>query len=123
MLGQTIRKTSNGYEEMNGKVKDWMPPHVMMDFTDHKKQKHLVVLVVLPTGVMHYNTTKTDIVVGSSQDKLQIKIIWPHNMTDVMKLLRQFLDTWHGDDINMWQCLAMEKAFNLLKEKATGFFG
>ena len=43
------KKKSNGYEEMNGKVKDWMPPHVMMDFTDHKKQKHLVMVVVLPT--------------------------------------------------------------------------
>ena len=44
-----------------------LKPHVMMDFTDHKKQKHLVVVVVLPTGVMHYNTTNTDIEVGSTQ--------------------------------------------------------
>ena len=39
---------------MNSKVKDWMPPHVVTDFTDHRKQKHLVVVVVLLTGVMHY---------------------------------------------------------------------
>ena len=42
-------------------------------------------------------------------------------MTDVIKLLSQFLDTWRGDNINMWQCLAMEKAFNQLKEKAMDF--
>ena len=29
------------------------------------------------------------IAVGSTQDELQIKIIWLHNMTDVMKLLSQ----------------------------------
>ena len=42
---------------MNSKVKELMSPHVVMDFTDHKKQEHLVVPVILPTGVMHYNTT------------------------------------------------------------------
>ena len=42
-------------------------------------------------------------------------------MTDVMKLLSQFSDTWHRDDTNMWQCLVMEKAFNQLKEKGTDF--
>ena len=47
----------------------------MTDFTDHKKQKYLVVVVVvfLPMGVMHDNTTNTDIKVGSMLDKLQIK--------------------------------------------------
>ena len=49
---------SNGNEEMNSKVKDWMPPHVKSDFTDHMKQKHLVVLVVLLMRVVHYNTNK-----------------------------------------------------------------
>ena len=72
-------------------------------------------------GVVHYNTTNTDITVGSTQDKLHIKIIWLHNKMDVTKLLSQFPDTWHGDDISMWQHLAMEKAFNLLKEKAMDF--
>ena len=55
------KKKSNGYEEMNSKVKDWMPPHVITDFTDHFKQKHLVLVVVLPAGVAHFNTTITDI--------------------------------------------------------------
>ena len=27
------KKKNNGNEEMNSKVKYWMPPHVMMDFT------------------------------------------------------------------------------------------
>ena len=54
-------KKSNGYEEMNSKVKDWMTPHVIMDLTDHKKQKHLVVVVVFPAGVVHYNTMNMDI--------------------------------------------------------------
>ena len=54
---------------MNSKVKDWMPPHVIMDFMDHKKQKHLVVVLDLPMGVAHYNTTSMDIAVGSTQDE------------------------------------------------------
>ena len=40
------KKKSKQYEETNSKVKDWMPPHVVTDFTDHKKQKHLVVVVL-----------------------------------------------------------------------------
>ena len=72
-------------------------------------------------GVTHYNTTNMDIVIGSAQGELQIKIIWPHNVTDVMKLLSQFLHTWHGDDINMQEHLVMEKAINKLKEKAMDF--
>ena len=86
-----------------------MLPHVMTDFMDHKKQKHLVVVVVLPTGVAHYNTTTMDIEVGSMQDEVQIKIIWPNNMMDVTKLLRQFPRTWHANYLNMQQCLVMEK--------------
>ena len=51
-----------------------MLSHVMTDFTDPKKQKYLVVVVFfLPMGVMQYNTTNSDIEVGSMQDKLQIK--------------------------------------------------
>ena len=69
------KKKGSGDEEMTSKVKDWMPPHVMTDFTDHKKQKHLVVLVVLPIGVVQYNTTNMNIVVGRTQDELQIKIM------------------------------------------------
>ena len=42
-------------------------------------------------------------------------------MMDVTKLLSQFLHTWHVDNLNMWQCLAMEKAFDQLKEKETDF--
>ena len=60
-----------------------MPPYVVTDFKDHNKQKHLVVVVVLPMEVVHYNTINTDIAVGSTQDKLEIKIIWPYNMMDV----------------------------------------
>ena len=56
------------------KVKDWMLPHVMMDFMDHKKPKHLVVVVVLPTGVVYYNM---DIEVGSMQEEVQIKLSGP----------------------------------------------
>ena len=97
------------------KIKDWMLPHVMTDFTDHKKLKHLVVVVVvLPTGVVHCTTTNTDIQVGSMQDEVQIKIIWPNNMMDVTKLLSQFPCTWHVDDLNMQQHLVMKKAFNQL---------
>ena len=80
-----------------------------------------MVLVVLPTGVAHDNTPNMDIVVGSTEDELQIKIIWPCNMTDVTKLLSQFPNTWHGDDINRWQHLAMERAFNQFKEKVMDF--
>ena len=57
-----------------------------------------------------------DIEVGSMQDKLQIKIICPNNF-----VTSQFLHSWHADDINMQQCLAMEKAFNQLTEKAMDF--
>ena len=49
---------------MNSKIKDWMLPHVMTEFIDHKKQKHLVVVVVIPMGVALYNTTSTDIEVN-----------------------------------------------------------
>ena len=56
-------------------------------------------------GVTNYNTTNMDLVIGSAQGELQIKIIWSHNVTDVMKLLSQFLHTWHGDDINMQEHL------------------
>ena len=99
-----------------------MLPHVMTNFTDYQKQKHLVVLVALPTGVAHYNmlvalptgvahynTTNMDNVVGSTHCKLQIIIFWLPNMTDVMKLLSQFLGTWHGANINMWQCLVIDR--------------
>ena len=48
------------------KVKDWMPSYVLMDFEDCNKQKHLVALAVLPTGVTHYNTTNTGISAGGS---------------------------------------------------------
>ena len=58
-----MNKRSNGYERMNSKVKDWLQPHVVMDLMDQKKQKNLVVVVVIPTGVMHYDTTNMDIVV------------------------------------------------------------
>ena len=63
---QVEYKKSNRYEEMNSKVIDRIQPHAKMDFTDHKKKRHLVVLVVLPMGVTHCNTTNTDIVVGST---------------------------------------------------------
>ena len=42
-------------------------------------------------------------------------------MMDVMKLLSQFWGTWHADDINMWQHLAVEKSFKQLWEKAMDF--
>ena len=104
------------YEETNSKIKGWMPPHVMMDFMDHKKQKHLVVVVVLPTGVVQYNPANTNIEVGSPQDEVQVRIIWPKNMTDVMKLLSQFLHTCHGYDLNTWRRQSKEKnGFCLVK--------
>ena len=93
-----------------------MPPFVISDFEDHNKQKLLVVLVMLPVGIMHYNTTNMGIA-----DELEVKIIWLHNMTDVMMLLSQFQNGWHSDNINMWKKLALEKAFNQLQEKATDF--
>ena len=42
-------------------------------------------------------------------DELQIIVIWLNNIMDVMKLLSQF------------QHLAMEKAFNQLREKAMDY--
>ena len=93
----------------------------MTDFTDHKKQKHLLVVGILPMGLVHFNTTNTDSKVASMQDELQIKIIWPNSMMDVMKLLIQFLHKWFADDINMQQHLAMKKAFNQLRKKASEF--
>ena len=80
-----------------------MQPYVVTDFEDCNKQKHLVVLVVLPAGAMHYNTTNTDIAVRSTQDKMEIKIIWPHNMTVLTTLLSQFMNSSHGANINMWK--------------------
>ena len=80
---------------MNSRVIDWMPPYVMTDFEDHNKQKNMVVVVVLPTGVTHYNTTNTDISVGSTQDKLIIKIIWPHTVMDLEILLGRFAMSCH----------------------------
>ena len=56
-------KRINGYERMNSKVKDWLQTHVVMDLMDQKKQKILVVVVVIPMGVMHYDTTNMDNVV------------------------------------------------------------
>ena len=105
---------------MNSKVKDWMPLNVMTDFEDHNKLKNMVV-VVLPTRLAHYNTTYIDVLVASTQGELIIKIIWPHNMTDVKMLLGQFATSWHQDDIDMQKRLALEKTFNQLREKATGF--
>ena len=71
-------------------------------------------VVVLPTRVVHYNTTTMDIKVGSTQDELQTNM--HNNMTDVMKLLSQFPCRWYADNINMWQHLVTEKA--KLREKA-----
>ena len=56
-------------------VKDWVPPYVMTDFEDHNNQKNMVVVVLLPTGVTHFNATNTDIAVGSTLEELIIKII------------------------------------------------
>ena len=47
-----------------------MLPHVMVGFTDHRKQKQLVMVVGLPMGIAHYITINTDIEVGSMLDKL-----------------------------------------------------
>ena len=98
-----------------------MPLHIVTDFIDHMKQRHLVVVVILPTGVVHYNTTNVDIEVGSMKDELQIKIIWPNNMMDVTKLLGQFTCEWYVEDLDMWLHLAMEKAFTQLKVNQTDF--
>ena len=56
-------------------------------------------MVALPTGVVYYNTTTTDILVGSTLDGLIIKIIWSHHMTNVKMLLGQFTMSWHQDEI------------------------
>ena len=95
-----------------------MLAHVVMDFMDHKEQKHLVaVVVVLPTGVVHYNTTNTDIDVGTTQDGVQIKNIWPNNMTAVTKLLSEFLCAWHADDLSMRQCFGNGEGLQPIKAK------
>ena len=78
----------------------------MTEFEDHNKQKNLMVVVILPTGVMHFNTTNTGIAVGSTQEELIIKIIWPHNMTYVKSLLSQFTISWHREENNMKKWLA-----------------
>ena len=44
-------KKSNADRTTTTKGKDWMPQYVLTDFEDCNKQKHLVVLVVLPTEV------------------------------------------------------------------------
>ena len=93
----------------------------MTEFEDHNKQKYLVVVVILPTGVMHFNTTNTDITVGSTQQELIIKITWPHNMTDVKSLLSQFMMSWQREESNISKRLALEKAFNQFREKVTDF--
>ena len=80
-----------------------------------------MVVVVLPTGVAHFNTVNTDIVVWSTQEELIIKIIWPHNMMDVKLLLSQFMMRWHREESSMRKRLALETAFNQLREKATNF--
>ena len=95
-------------------MKDWIPTYALMDFEDCNKQKHLVVLAVLPTGLVHYDTTNTDIFVGSMQHALIIKIIWLNNMTNVTLLLGQFMSHWHVDDFNMWKRLVLERAFKQL---------
>ena len=79
------------------------------------------VVVLLPAGVMHCNTTNTDIAVVSTQEELIIKIIWPHNMTNIKLLLSQFLISLHRKESNTRKQLALEKAFNQLKEKVTNF--
>ena len=90
----------NGNDKLlNGGRLKKMPPHVMMHFTDHKKQKHLVVLVVLPMAVMHYNTKLWTLWSEADRMNCRLKIIWLHNMMDVSKLLSQFPDAWHGHDI------------------------
>ena len=113
------KKKSNGEDMTHTKVKEWVSPYVMTEFEDHNEQKNLMVVVALPTGVMHFNTTNTDIAVGSTQEELFIRIIWPHNMTDVKLLLSQFMMSWHREETNIRKQLALEKAFNQLKEKAT----
>ena len=42
-------------------------------------------------------------------------------MTDVMKLLSQFLCTWHVDNLDIGQCLVMERAFDQLRGKEMDF--
>ena len=78
---------------------------------------------MLPTGIVHYNTTNIDIVVGSTQEGLEIKIIWPHNMMDVMTLLSQFSNGWHGYDIIMWKKLALENALTNCGMRPQIWFG
>ena len=111
------KKKSDVGEEM----KQWVPPYVVTDWEDDKKQKNVVVVVVLPTGVAHQNTTNCDIAVGPSKLALHVTIIWPLNMMDVNVLLDQFPDKWHVDDRNTRRRLALERAFNNLREKETDY--
>ena len=83
------KKKSNGEDITYNKVKDWVLQYVITEFKDHNKQKYLLAVVVLPTGVTYYNTTNTDTVVGSTQEELIIKFIWLHKMMDVKSLLGQ----------------------------------
>ena len=48
-----IKKGHSEGTMITNKVKDWMPPYVMMHFEDCNKQMHSVVLVVLPTEAVH----------------------------------------------------------------------
>ena len=94
---------------------------VVTQFEEHNKQKIMVEVVLPPSGVMYFNTTNTDITDGTTQEELIIKMIRPHNMTNVKLLLSQFLMSWYREKSNIGKWLAMEKAFNQLKEKATEF--
>ena len=107
--------------EKKDMMKEWTPPHVLTQWVDQNKQKHVVVVINLPTGVAHRDTTNCDIEVGESQKELIVKIIWPTNSTDVGELLKQFSQEWMEKDENIRKKLALEDAFNQLKEKQTDF--
>ena len=118
-LGELENKRKKS--EKKDMMKEWTPPHVLTLWVDQNKQKHVVVVINLPTGVAHRDTTNCDIEVGESQKELIVKIIWPTNSTDVGELLKQFSQEWMEKDENIHKKLALEDAFNQLKEKQTDF--
>ena len=118
---QQKRKKTNEEDSGNDMMRNWEPPHVLTQWVDDKKQRHLVILVVLPTGIAHEDTTNCLIEVDRSQLQVHVKVIWPDNATHIHYLTQHMHREWHVEEKNLRMKLALEDAMNQMRKRETDF--
>ena len=114
---QQKRKKTNEEDSGNDMMRNWEPPHVLTQWVDDKKQRHLVILVVLPTGIAHEDTTNCLIEVDPSQLQVHVKVIWPDNATHIQYLTQHMHREWHVEEKNLRMKLALEDAMNQMRKR------